>query len=274
MEQTPAQDVSAASSTATDDYSFLGSDGNVVGTEDSSSSEVQANQEPVQDSNPEDSAPVAVEAPVAETAKPKDAVPPGFKRRIDKLTAKAKQAEEQSRQLELEVAKYRKAFELMNEQYAAKESRLAQLEEADPIVAENERLKLEQKIGRTQQELEKEWQQKVKAAEHKARVSAMADQILEEVEQATTRFPTVSNVELAMAIKQNPGAPVMTLAQQIHQNRYKALEQEFTAKYRGRTNAPKPISAVGSTARRGPLTDQDLIAELDAALGEDWNQIR
>jgi hypothetical protein len=199
---------------------------------------------------------------------------PGFKKRIDKLTARAKQAEEQAQKMELEVERYKRAFTLLQEQYASKESRLSELEDVDPMAAENERLKFEDKVRKAQQELDTQFKAKVQEAERNARIQSMAEQIVEEVEAATAKYPTVSTVELAMAIRQNPNASVEEVAKGLHLQRYKALEQEFTSKFKDRTNAPKPVSQNGSAAKRVIQTDTDLSDELDAMLGPDWHQRR
>jgi chromosome segregation ATPase len=280
---TPGSDVNttgaASASETVDDYSFLDDSGNVVGdsvakpatTPDSqqmdTGSESSNGTQSVEDK-------VATQATDVQNSPAKADLPIGIKRRIDKLTARVKQAEEQRHLMEQQAAKFEQAFKLLQEQYQTKESRLSELEGDDPVASENERLRFEQKVRQAQENLNKDFQAKLQQAQRTAKISTMADQILEEVEDAITRYPTVSQVELAYALRSSPGTKVFDLAKQIHEQKYKALENEFASKYKERLSAPVPVTPNGSSTKRQLKTDQDLIDELDAMLGADWNNRR
>lgn len=267
----PGSDVKTASSTV-DEYSFLSDDGNLAGvSENSPNSDAQVEQ--ALDAGSDPVTPEATEQVTAETDnKVKKQDNPGFKRRIDKLTSKLKTVEESSRNAEREAERYKKAFELLKEQFEAKQARLMELEEIDPVKAENEKLKFERRIMSEQSRLDEQWKARVAQAEKEARVSTMAEQMLEDIESATTKYPTVSTVELAVAIKKQPTANIEALAKELHEQRYKALENEFTAKYKNRVNPPKPVTPTGSSYRRDLRNDDEMAAELDAMLGPDWNK--
>lgn len=264
---------SAANDASLDDL-FSDNSASPGATEDSLASDTPAEQELASGSDPVDAKPEAIPEP-KEEVKTND-LSPGIKKRIDKLTARAKQAEEQARkqilEKELEASQYKQAFQLLQKKFQDREARLAQLEEVHPTVAENERLKFENEIRTTQEQLNAEYQRKVQEAQKQAKVAAMTEQLLEEVEIAVSKYPTVSEAEIAFAMKRNPKAKIEDLAKQIHEDRYKRLEQEFTAKYKDRLNAPKPVTPNGSTTKRVLRNDDDVISELDAMFGPDWNQ--
>lgn len=285
MTDNSGSDVNAASSTATDDYSFLDNSGNYNGVNEASpTSKVTAEQESF--NFDAETAEQSADNPVETTANTPEVEPvadtkqdsAGVKKRIDKLTAKYKQAQEQqqaaiNKEIQ-EKLRYQRAFELLKEQYEAKESRLSELEYVDPIKAENERLHFDNKLRAEQERLNADFNAKVQEAQQRAQVQAMAEQILDEVEEAVAKYPTVSTYEIAVAIQKDKNANVADIAKSLHEAKAKHLEQEFVNKYKQRLNAPAPVSPNGSTVRRPIRNDAELAEELDAVLGMDWHQIK
>lgn len=220
---------------------------------------------------------VQAEAPEAPAARA-DTTPPGVRRRIDKLTARAKQAEEERSNLVLEVERYKQALALVQEQHQTKAKRLQELDPRDPRDVELEALKFEQQIQQRQAELDRAYQTRVQEAERAARVDALAEKLLEEVEGAIERYPIFQEQEqreaLALAMQRNPDRPVAELAQQINDRLSRRYEDVFAQKYRGRVDPPAPTVPGGSSARRAIATNDDLIAELDAEFGADWDHKR
>ena len=267
----------AVSSTAGDDYGFLNQDGSVaagvietppVSTAVSEQDATAGNEKPVAEE------PKPAETPTAEDTEVNQGLAQKTKRRIEKLLARVREHEEKQTTAEVEAERYKKAFALLQEQFNAKQSRLQELDPTDPVIAENERLKFEKQIAAAQQDLDKQYQTRIKEVQEQARVQSKLDRIFDDFESALSKFPTVSQAELAIAMKQagNSDASIEDLARGIHEQRYKALESEFMSKYKDRLNPPKPTSPNGAATRRPLATDTELADELDAMLGADWDR--
>jgi hypothetical protein len=280
-ETSSGTDVSANSSSASqaasapEPYDYIGEDGNVI--EPSQASAQVDGKNPAESATAPDAKKEAEEAEAK--AKNKQALTPGLKKRIDGLTAEKREAQKQILQLQSEVERWKAAYELREGIAKQKESRLSELEPEDPLVVENERLKLEQTLRMKQAELEQAYQKRVKEAESKAQTKALVDRWSEEVEEALAQYPDVSNAELVLTFKsefaKNPKVKIADIAKQIDDRRFTGYEARVIAKYgKDRLMPPQPTAQNGHIAPPKGNTDDDLIAYLDATLGDDWGRSR
>lgn len=201
---------------------------------------------------------------------------PRFKERVDKLSTTVRAAEDRARKIEMEkdreLSKYKEAYQFLNQQYNAKQKRLQEIDDIDPVQAENEQLKLQQQVRDIQSRLQSDYQKKVAQVQQQANVAARAGEIVEQVEAAAAKYPTVSKEEIAFMYSRDMTKNPETIAQSLHNARYSKLEQEILGKYKDRLNPPKPVGATNVVAAPKIKNDRDLIDSLDAEFGADWNR--
>lgn len=266
---------SNSSSDAQDEYSFLDDSGNLRDEASQTSGNGSVKQDTPSTVADQSAEPVAAGESLAKDRA--NDLSPGVKKRIDKLTAKLKTTQEslmkQLHDAQLERDQYKEAFTLQNGKYEQKVSRLSEIDPNDPNVEKLEELQFKEQIRLKQAELEKQHSERVNQAVRQAQIDARSEQYLEEVEDAVETYPTVEKFEIALALKNDPTSSPLEIAKSIHDRRAKFYEAEFTKKYGARLTPPAPTTPTGTqTVRKTPLSDEDLIAELDAALGPDWNR--
>lgn len=264
---TTSASTSASQAPSREPFDYIAEDGSLIG-----------------EAKTEAAAPEPVEKPAEDPAQDakakaaKQALTPGLKKRIDGLTAEKREAQKQILQLQKELDQWRTAYELRESIAKQKESRLAEIEPMDPVMAENEQLKLEQTLRQKQQELEQAYQRRVQEAENQAKTKALVDRWSEEVEEAIEAYPAVSKPELILsfkaALKQDPKTKIADVAKKIDEQRYQNYEGRVLAKYKNRlVDIPQPTAQNGHIVPpRSGNSDDDLIAYLDATLGENWGK--
>lgn len=272
---TPTATQSQVGQSGSDDYGFLSESGEVVSTGQEATQSEPGYE--FLDESGELAKGQATDKQTAQT-KPepqKSAIPPGVKKRIDTLTAKRREAEKRIIELEAENQRIKTAYDLRDQIAKAKEARLQEIEPQDERETKIQQLELERTLAKKQAELEQAYRKRVQDAKNAAQTEALVERWSEEVEEALAQFPDVSNAELVLTFKQeyekNPKIRILDIAKQIDERRFSGYEKRVLQKYGPRLTPPQPTAQNSHIVQRQINTDQDLVDELDAMLGPDWN---
>lgn len=209
-----------------------------------------------------DGAKLEGETAKAEKAKEQKAVPfPAFKERVDKLTARARQAEEAVATKDFEIQKAHEAVKLLASRLEELQSAMQEGRAFDPRDAEVGRLQLEQRAREAEARIRAQYEGTLAERQTEMEVSALREQLDVEITDATGRFPLVSREEIIAGMRRVPDASAESIAEKIHEDRL--------AKARGflGTKPPPPAPTNVRTpgvapSRAHPPTAEGLAARL------------
>lgn len=185
-----------------------------------------------------------------------------FKERLGRATEKTKAAEERRNQLALENRQMAEASQLL----VAEVNRLRQLLKAGETPDERDEqlhaLKLQQQYRDKDAAIIKEHQEELAKAIEEQETISYRDILANDVQEALKGFELVSRPELVAAMKSAQSTDAFAIARDIQEKRLAAAARL----QRPRPEAPATVApAAVATSHRGPLTQEMMIARLQAS---------
>lgn len=196
-------------------------------------------------------------------------------KRIHKLSAQNKQLEERLTAQSFEMERMRRDLDLEREFRKTDRSRLEEFGGVDKRVSENDALREENRKITSEQELYRQYSHQLTQARAQAQTQAQSEVLLDEVDSVLEEMPLhpdpeISRTMFAKAWQRNPEASIRDLAKQLYEQTLSHYEPKYVEKFKGRTNPPAPVSPTGSRPMKTRYSDEDMIEEMNAALGKGW----
>ena len=185
-----------------------------------------------------------------------------FLKRVNGLQAAKRKLESSSLDKDRQLSEYREAFQILKGRLEGAEKRLYEYEEVDPRQQKIDQYEREKYAAGIREKLEAEHQQRIKALEQESLVESRAEQIVEEANRLSDKYPTLTAEELVYKFRSS-NKDMETLAKSLHEKRYGFYKEKMAKDYK-KPRSPKAIRAQGAMAPIAGISEDDMMEYLQS----------